>query len=234
MSLSTPLRPIAENLWVIEYPLNLLGGHQNRVVTIIRLSTGELIIHSTGPFNRATVSEIERLGTPAWMTDTMLRHDTFAKDGRAAFPNIPYLAPEGFAAQAHVDCRMLLPTPASWSPEVEVLLIEGMPKVKEHVFLHVPSRTLIVADLVFNFRPSSGWTSFFRKALMGVKDHPDSARLYPMQIQDRKAYDLSIRELMTWDFDRIIVGHNEMIETNGKELLKRALANKGMYPVVEA
>jgi hypothetical protein len=230
MSSLSALRSVTENLWTMEFPLNLLGGHQNRVVTLIRLSSGELIIHSTGPFSRSTVAEINALGTPAWMTDVMLRHDTFAKDGRTAFPNIPYLAPEGFAARAHVDCRPLLPPPASWSSEVRVLLIDGMPDVKEHVFLHLPSRTLIVADLVFNFRPSSGWKSFFRTALMGVKDHPDSARVYPLQVKDRQAYNRSIRELMTWDFDRIIVGHNEIVNSNGKELLKRALANKGMYP----
>jgi hypothetical protein len=231
MSLQSHLKPIAENLWIVEFPLNLMGGLQGRVVTIIRLTSGELIIHSTGPFTRAQVIEIESLGNPAWMTDTMLRHDTFAKDGRAAFPNLPYFAPEGFATQAHVDCRPLLPAPFAWWPEIQVLLIEGMPRVKEHVFLHVPSRTLIVADLVFNFRPSMGWTSFFRTVLMGVKHHPDSARLYPLQIQDRKAYDRSVHELMTWDFDRIIVGHNEVIETGGKEGLKKALANKGMLPI---
>jgi hypothetical protein len=69
-----------------------------------------------------------------------------------------------------------------------------------------------------------------RKALMGVKESPDSARLYPMQIKDRPAYDRSIRELLTWDFDRIIVGHNAVLETNGKQRLKSALARKGMLP----
>jgi hypothetical protein len=222
---------IAENLWIKRYSLNLLGGHQDRVVTIIRLASGELIIHSTGPFTLADVTEIEALGKPGWMTDSMLRHDTFAKQGRAAFPNIPYLAPEGFAERAHVDCKLLLPAPAAWDAEVQVLLIEGMPKAKEHVFLHKPSRTLIVADLVFNFGHTTGWTSFFRSVLMGVKTHPDAARLYPLQVKDRHAYDRSVRELLTWDFDRIIVGHNEVVESEGKARLKQALANKGMLPV---
>jgi hypothetical protein len=222
---------VAENLWIKEYPLSILGGHQGRVVTIIRLLSGELIIHSTGPFSKADVTEINALGTPGWITDTMLRHDTFAKQGRADFPNIPYLAPDGFAQLAHIDCRPLLPIPTAWTSEIKVLLIDGMPEVKEHVFLHIPSRTLIVADLVFNFHSSSGWTSFMRRILMGVKSSPDSARVYPLQIKDRKAYDRSLRELLTWDFDRLIVGHNAVVETNGKEGLKTALANKGMLPV---
>jgi hypothetical protein len=36
--------------------------------------------------------------------------------------------------------------------------------------------------------------------------------------------------LLTWDFDRIIVGHNEVVETNGKACLKQALENKRMLP----
>jgi hypothetical protein len=91
------MRRIAENLWTLQYPLSLLGGHQDRIVTIIRLSTGKLIIHSTGPFTPADIAAITNLGTPAWIVDTMLRHDTFAQQGRDAFPTIPYLAPEGFA-----------------------------------------------------------------------------------------------------------------------------------------
>jgi hypothetical protein len=225
------MQPIAENLWIKQYPLSLLGGHQGRVVTIIRLASGELIIHSTGPFTPTDVAEIEALGRPAWLTDTMLRHDTFAQAGRDAFPSIPYLVPDGFANGASLRVQPLLPAPPAWSPEVEVLLIDGMPKVREHVFLHKPTRTLIVADLVFNFGPDSGWTSFMRRVLMGVKSHPDSARLYPMQVKDRAAYDRSILNLMTRDFDRIIVGHNQVVETNGKHHLAQALANKGMLPV---
>jgi hypothetical protein len=224
------MQTLAENLWIQHYPLSFLGGHQGRVVTVIRLASGELIIHSTGPFTREDVAQIEALGRPAWLVDAMLRHDTFAKGGRAAFPAIPYLAPEGFSAAAEVGSRPILPAPPEWSPEVRVLLVEGMPKAQEHVFLHVPSRTLIVADLAFNFGPSSGWTSFFRKVLMGVKEHPDAARLFPTLIDDRAAYDRSVSELLSWDFDRIVVGHSEPVETDGKEGLMRALAAKGMLP----
>jgi len=224
------MQPVAENLWIQHYPLSMLGGHQGRVVTIIRLASGKLIIHSTGPFTAADVADINALGTPGWLVDSMLRHDTFAKEGRAAFPGIPYLAPDGFSAGANITTQPLLPAPPEWNPEVRVLLVDGMPKAQEHVVLHAPSRTLIVADLVFNFAESTGWTSFMRQTLMGVKESPDSARLYPLQIKDRPAYDRSIRELLTWDFDRIIVGHNAVLETNGKQRLKSALARKGMLP----
>jgi hypothetical protein len=224
------MQQLAPNLWLRHYPLSMLGGHHGRVVTIIRLDSGQLIIHSTAPFSHLDVAEIRSLGTPGWLVDSMLVHDTYATEGRTAFPDLPYLVPEGFPEAEKLRAQPLLPAPPEWSPEVEVLLIEGMPRAREHVFLHAPSRTLIVADLVFNFEEASGWTSFFRRVLMGVKEHPDSARLYPILIKDRPAYDRSIRALLAWDFDRIVVGHHVPILANGKALLKAALARKGMLP----
>jgi glyoxylase-like metal-dependent hydrolase (beta-lactamase superfamily II) len=224
------MEQLAPNLWTQRFELSLLGGHQGRVVTVIRLASGSLIIHSTAPFRDADVAQIQSLGAPGWLVDSMLRHDTFSKEGRAAFPDIPYLVPEGFADAAALRAQPILPAPAEWAGEVEVLRIDGMPKVEEHVFLHAASRTLIVADLVFNFAPAAGWTSFFRRALMGVKEQPDSARLYPLQVKDRAAYARSISRLFAWDFDRIITGHDRPVPTNGKKLLAEALARKGMMP----
>ena len=44
---------------------------------------------------------VSRLRTEnLWLLDGILRNDPFAKEGRAAFPGIPYLAPEGFSEVA--------------------------------------------------------------------------------------------------------------------------------------
>jgi hypothetical protein len=47
-------------------------------------------------------------------------------------------------------------------------------------------------------------------------------------VRDRAAYNRSLAELMLWDFERIIVGHNQVVPSNGKALLRDALARKGM------
>jgi hypothetical protein len=45
---------IAENLWTLQYPLTMLGVHVNRTVTLIRLSSGKLVIPSTALFRPKT------------------------------------------------------------------------------------------------------------------------------------------------------------------------------------
>ena len=90
--------------------------------------SGELVIHSTGPFTPGDVAAILRLGKPGWLLDAMLRHDTFAKQGREAFPRIPFLAPEGFTEVVDFPTELLIPAPAAWGDELKVLRLEGIPE----------------------------------------------------------------------------------------------------------
>src|SRR5688572_12680974 len=90
------MHEIAPSLYEITYPLSIIGAQLGRRVTIIRLPSGKLIIHSTGPFTGQDIAAIKSLGSPAWLIDVTLNHDTFADIGRAAFPEIPNGVPDGF------------------------------------------------------------------------------------------------------------------------------------------
>jgi len=101
----------------------------------------------------ADVEQISQLGRPAWILDGMLDHDTFAKSGRDAFPGIPFLAPAGFESLVDFPIESLRLPPSQWGDELQVMKLSGVPSFSEHVFLHSPSKTLIVCDLLFNFHP---------------------------------------------------------------------------------
>src|SRR5687768_14199905 len=166
------MEKLAENLWVLRFPLSMIGIQEGRTVTIFRLSSGDLVIHSTAPFSPEDVETIAAVGRPAWLLDATLFHDTYADPGRAAFPALPYLAPARFPVKSG-PVRPLTDLPAEWSPELEVLQLEGMPRVREHLFFHRPSRTLVVADLVFNFdRHAPLWTRAFFRYAAGLRHYP--------------------------------------------------------------
>ena len=224
------LIPLAIDLWIQHFPLNLLGGQQGRVTTIIRLSSGQLVIHSTAPFSPADVAGIKALGTPGWLVEAMLGHNTYAKEGRAAFPDIPYLAPPGFPQAGKLGAEPLLPVPRQWAGEIEVIPLEGMPMVNEHALFHAPTRTLIVADLIYNFAPTHGWAAFFQRTLIDVKHSPDVGRHVRFLVRDPGAFARSVEQVMAWDFDRVIVGHSQPILSGGKAALREALVRKEMIP----
>ncbi len=219
---------LSENLWLLRYPLKMLGADLHRNVTVMRLKSGELVIHSTGPFELDDVAHINSLGRPGWMLDTMLRHDTFAKRGKESFPDAVYLAPEGFSKLAGVATGPLLPAPPEWGDEIEVKRVEGVPGMEEHAVFHRPSRTLIVADLLFNFGPDApAWTRFLMLLAVGKKHDPGMARSVRMTVKDDAALRRSLAEIESWDFDRIIVGHGDIVETDGKRKYTDALRAVG-------
>ena len=225
------MEQLAENVWVLRFPLRLFGMAIGRTVTIIRLASGRLVIHSTAPFTPAHVAAIRQLGEPAWLLDATLFHDSFTAEGSAAFPGVPYLAPEGFSKVSGVTTAPLTPPPLEWAAELEVLELGGMPKVREHAVLHRPSRTLIVGDLLFNFGPgASGWTRFFARHVMRLKKFVGMSPFFRLMIRDRAAVLRSVEAMMTWDFDRVVVGHGEIIANNGKQRLQEVLAAAGVAP----
>jgi hypothetical protein len=223
--MTTRIEPIGPNIWRMRYPLSLLGVSIGRNVAIIRLANGKLIIHSTAPFTSGDVGAIRTLGEPGWLLEATLFHDTFAKHGRSAFPALPYLAPEAFAKSTGLDtCPVDEIISAAWGNEISVLKLEGIPKLQEHVVLHRPSRTLIVADLVFNLGPTaSRWENFVRHRLMGIHRFPAMSRFFRMTIREPLAFETSIDTLLSWDFDRLVVAHGEVIATGAKRALAEAL-----------
>jgi hypothetical protein len=227
---SIPLQHIDTNLWLMDYPLKTLGINLHRVVTIIRLASGKLIIHSTAPFSSSEADEIRELGQPEWLVDVLLRHDTFAAEGHAAFPGASYLAPEGFSRDLSFPTGSLLSVPAEWAGEVEVLAIEGAPSFGEIVMLHQPSKTLIVGDLIVNFSGEQGlWAKFLSKAAsVGGRYEPGMTKPFKSAIQDQAAFSASVHRVLEWDFDRIIVGHGSLLPTGGKQKLRNALQAAGV------
>ena len=143
-----PPQTIAPNLWLLHYPLRMLGVNLGRNVAIIRLTSGKLIVHSTGPFTARDAVAMNALGEPAWIVDGLLRHDTFAREGCNAFPFARYLAPDGFSRSAGLPTEPLIPPPAEWAEEVTVAGIDGAPQLGE------------VVMLIARPKPSSSLTSF--------------------------------------------------------------------------
>ena len=225
------MNPVAENVWTLKYPLPVLGNNFGRTVTVVRLRSGKLVIHSTGPFAALEIQAIRELGEPGWLLDATLFHDSFAKEGCRAFERVPYLAPPGFRNVAEVQTRSLYPPPAEWGEELQVQPLAGMPKVQEHVFFHRPSRTLIVCDMFFNFgRSASAWSRFFARYLMGLKNGVGMSAFFRMSIKDRAAFIESVRPMLGWDFERIIVGHGDVIAADAQRVFREELGRRRLLP----
>jgi glyoxylase-like metal-dependent hydrolase (beta-lactamase superfamily II) len=50
-------------------------------------------------------------------------------------------------------------------------------------------------------------------------------------VEDPAAFAASVNRMLAWDFDRVIVGHGEPIETGGKEKVRAAIRAAGFEAV---
>jgi hypothetical protein len=87
---------------------------------------------------------------------------------------------------------------------------------------------LILTELVFNFADDQPlWTELLLRVAVGGEHHPGMPRPVKLGVKDETAFQTSLRAIMEWNFDRVIVGHGDVIETNGHAKLRAALAAAG-------
>jgi hypothetical protein len=225
----TTWRQVHDDVAVISFPWRTLGIDFNRNVTLLRLGDGRLVIHSTGPFTEQDVAASRLFGQPAWLVEATLMHDTFAKEGRKAFPDLPYLAPEGFGESSGLSTIPLYPPPSDWAGEIDVLTINGV-RSSEHALYHRASRTLVVADLFFSFsKEIRGWPRFFVHHVMRLPHSFGISSFFRLfVIRDKDAFKHSFNALLALDFERLVVAHSEPIANNAKRVVEEALRQSKM------
>lgn len=95
----------------------------------------------------------------------------------------------------------------------------------------VRQKLLVVADLLFNLHPEvSRWTRFFLQVTAGINEYPGMSRLFRMMIKNRELFIASMGRLASLDFDRLIVGHGEVIENEPKAALLKLLEQFELAP----
>ena len=104
--------------------------------------------------------------------------------------------------------------------EIEQVVVQGYVG-NEVAFLHVPSQTLLVADLAGNVEAES--PAWERNWFQRYEAYGEFALLnYHREfITEPTAARLSLRRILKWDFDRVVVVHGRVLESGGKQAFER-------------
>lgn len=212
----------ASSCFTLRYPLKVLGASLGRIVTIFRLKSGKLVLHSTGPLTPEDCAAIREIGEVRAIVEATNFHDTFSLETMAQFAEARYFAPSGFPLNIELKTEPIENGKEIWGDELIWELLAGIPRLNEWVCFHPESKTLVVADLLFNCRPENfAGRVFF--ALAGNRGWPGNCRLFRMCIRDRNALESSLRRVLSWDFERVIVAHGHPIEEDAKGVFTAAM-----------
>jgi glyoxylase-like metal-dependent hydrolase (beta-lactamase superfamily II) len=220
-------RRIAEDLWLLESKVSMLGMYLPCRMAIVKLAEGGLWLHSPTKLDEAARAALEEIGGPVvWRVAPNLFHHVFQGDYQAAFPESRLIAPLGLAKKRpdlKIDAVFEKSGPAPFGPEIECYPVPGTPG-RERVFLHKPSRSLIVTDLAF---ATDGSFSAFGR-LYGRLTGIDGRLGVPIHLRllyrKRAAMAKALDALLELDFRRIVPAHGPVIEEQPKEALAKAFA----------
>jgi hypothetical protein len=216
-------RQITDDVVVMSSPWHVFRIDFARTVTLLRLRDGRVVIHSSAPFTAEDIAAIRGFGKPAWLVDATLLHDTFAKEGRAAFSRFA-LSRTGWFRESERDSDWTIgASPSDWKDEIDVLKLDGN-RMSEHALFHRRSAPLVVADLFFSFpRQTRGWGHFFIRYVMRLPRLFGVSVFFRMTISNRQAFNGSMKALLQWNFDRLVVAHREPIDKDAKPTVEQAL-----------
>jgi hypothetical protein len=221
------LRQLDRNLWVEERSQRFYGLEVGTRMTVMRLADGSLLLHSPVVLDPTLRAELDALGPVRFAVAPNRVHHLYAGGVAEAYPGARlWVGPGVERKRPDLPFEEVLgdEAPEPWRAQVDQVFFRGRPYENEVVFHHRESRTLILCDLAFNFRKGTHPLTRLLMRASGSYGRFGPSRLDPLLIRDRKAARASLESILAWDFDRVVVAHGDVLESGGREALRRGYA----------
>lgn len=226
------LRPLAEGIWTAEGPrLPALGLPIPVRMTAVRLRDGGLWLHSPIEARPGLLREARALGEVRHLVAPNQVHFSWLPDWAREAPEAAAWAAPGVRDRARrqgkaVDWAGDLgeDPPPDWAGTLDQTVVGGSRLLREVAFLHRPSRTLILTDLIQNFDRQRLPIWLHALARLGgmVPPHGATPPHLRATFTDRRALRASVERLIAWAPERIVMAHGRIIERDGTAALRRA------------
>jgi hypothetical protein len=219
------VRSLGPNLWVLDQPFKAGFLHLGTRTTIVKQSDGSLWIHSPGPHVRPLREKIEALGPVGALVAPNTMHHLFLGEAMELFPQARALASPGVDRKnPHLNLENL--SGQRWD-DLEQLLVQGMHTLREFVFFHPASGTLILTDLAFNMTVSEHFLTRVAMQLNAAYGRFGPSRLFGMLVSDRAQLKRSLEQIMEWPFRRVILAHGQVVEEDAAAVFREGFERKG-------
>jgi hypothetical protein len=216
---------LAENLWELRGEWSNAFG---RRMTVVRYSSGDVFVHNAVRLTPPDLEWLKSLGPVRGIIAPNKFHASDAPFMSRQFPDAALFVPAAklaeFKAEGLNPRDIATDFQSAFGGELECIPMHGT-RVDESAFIHHPSRTLILCDLAMNMEDV--FTGLQRKLMQWNKvgGRFGVTRLTRwMFTSDKRALVASYDRLFEHDFDRVIVNHGAVLDTDGKAMLKASVA----------
>ncbi|KAF5352157.1 hypothetical protein D9758_009199 [Tetrapyrgos nigripes] len=212
---------VIKGVWTFSRPFSRFGvipiGGRS---TAIKLRDGDVWVLASTPLDSKTKSTLETLGPVRYIIGADAVHHLFLSEFKRAYPDAKLIAPQG-ATENVADKSLKFDgvwgrdppdTMYGFEEEIKHCYFSGFIN-KDVAFLHVESKTLIEADLLFNLPPKEQYSqSPSSGQVPGFSNFGPSSWLHSkvssaMNVDSARAMKFDVKTVTSWDFDRIIPCH---------------------------
>jgi len=222
-----PITHIGESIWVADGPLvNDMGLTFTTRMTIVKLPGGTLWVCDPVPVSQATRASVDALGPVQHLVSSTQRHIWRLESWHRTYPRA------GLWTCGHVPRRLRgLPYAGIVGDEplwdgIQQTIFAGNRLLREAVFFHRPSKTLIMGDLVQANMPLPGHpiSNLVFRLADGAGPSGQVGRDLRMTFTDKDAARRSLEKVSSWDFDRLVLAHGPIVCDDATAYLATAFA----------
>ena len=225
------LEQVHEALWIAEGELVSFYGiaYPTRSV-IARLENGDLWVWSPIKLTAKLRAEVDRLGAIRHLVSPNKLHHLYLQEWKAAYPEAALWGPQSTIKKCrNLPFRQALTDspPSEWLADIDQAWFRGSFAMDEIVFLHRPSDTVIVADLIQAFSDHflrEHWGIWrFLAHLDGLTQHQHGApREWRLSFISRAPARRARDKVLSWQCQRVIMAHGEWTRANGHAFLAKS------------
>lgn len=218
--------------------------------TLARMNNGSVAVFSPVALTDEVKQKVASMGEVRYIIAPDIEHHIFLGPWHKEYPNAKVIGPEGLPEKRKKQGNEDVPfsvifegskknetkVDPEFDAEFEYEYVHAHPN-KEIVFNHKPTNTLIEADLLFNLpaieqheksgiNPSSGIFTRIFNSLMNTRGDALSQRRviwYLTSAKDRSSFNESMTRINSWDFERLIPCHGEVMEKDGKTIFQKVM-----------
>ncbi len=221
-------KPVADGVWIVD---SVLGPGLPVRMTVIRLESGDLLLHSPTRYSAALQTAIEALGPIRYLVAPNTVHWVFVRAWRNALPGAEVFGAPGLRERRQVKRAGLVidhdlgdTPPPAWADDIEQVVVRGRFGFSEVAFLHRPSRTALFTDLVQNFESQKlPWLLRPLGRALGNVAPTGRAPAHLRALVGHRSRDAA-RRIVAWAPALVLVTHGHPFETDAAEKLRRSLA----------
>ena len=225
------MRELAQNIWVHEDRFKLMGSPIEVRMTVVKLNDGSLWLHSPTPLNDDIQSTVDNIGKVEHIVAASNGHNNWICQWQSAYPDAKVYLSAGIPKKINIENYTIMEDDSGnyWADDFDHAYMP-VNFFNEHIFLHKSSKSLIVTDLVHNYadKEPKGFQQTISKWIFNKLGFKGLCTAPPLNhkifIKNRSGFKEFIARILSWDFDKIIITHGDIIDKDANTKLKTLCA----------